>query len=286
MAERAIWNGGINFGLVNIPVKLYSATENKGISFHQIHNKCKTRIQEKRWCSKCNRAVEWDEIEKGFEYAKGKYVAVTKEDLESLPLPTKDTIVIQAFVKLSEIDPIYFDKNYYLKSEEKAARPFNLLMNALSEKQMVAIGSFAMRSKERLCCLRAAGGTLLLDTLFYPDEIKVQLNTKVPKIKTSKQELDMVSKLIDMMAQKFDVNMYQDNYREALEKVIEAKLEGVTVKQPKATQKGKVLDLMEALQRSLKGTEMSKQKTKKQTTKAPKKVEKISSRRSVRKRAG
>src|ERR1700722_6143128 len=119
MGERAIWSGAINFGLVTIPVKLYSATENKGISFHQIHNKCKTRIQEKRWCPKCKKFIDWDEIEKGFEYAKGKFVTVTKEDLESLPLPTKDVIVIQSFVKLEEIDPIYFDKNYYLESDEK-----------------------------------------------------------------------------------------------------------------------------------------------------------------------
>jgi len=286
MAERAIWNGGINFGLVNIPVKLYSATENKGIVFHQIHSKCNTRIQEKRWCPKCNREVAWDEVEKGFEHAKDQYIAVTKKDLDSLPLPTKNTIIIQAFVKLSEIDPLYFDKNYYLKSEEKAARPFNLLMNALSQKQMVAIGSFAMRSKERLCCLRSVGGNLLLDTLFYPDEIKVDLNGIIPKIKTSKQELNMVSKIIDMMSQTFDVNMYKDNYREALEQVIEAKLEGVKVRQPNRVHKGQVLDLMEALQRSLKSANTRRPKTKKQTTKNHKQVEKISHRRSVRKKVG
>jgi len=286
MTERAIWNGGINFGLVNIPVKLYSATENKGIVFHQIHSKCNTRIQEKRWCPKCNREVAWDEVEKGFEHAKDQYIAVTKKDLDSLPLPTKNTIIIQAFVKLSEIDPLYFDKNYYLKSEEKAARPFNLLMNALSQKQMVAIGSFAMRSKERLCCLRSVGGNLLLDTLFYPDEIKVDLNGIIPKIKTSKQELNMVSKIIDMMSQTFDVNMYKDNYREALEQVIEAKLEGVKVRQPNRVHKGQVLDLMEALQRSLKSANTRRPKAKKQTTKNHKQVEKISHRRSVRKKVG
>ena len=262
MAERAIWSGAINFGLVTIPVKLHSATENKGIAFHQIHSKCKSRIQEKRWCPTCDRAVEWDEIEKGFEYSKGKYVAVSRKDLDSLPLPTKDAIVIEAFVKLEEIDPIYFDKNYYLLSDEKASRPFSLFMNALREKEMVAIGSFAIRSKERLCCLRPVGGTLLLDTLFYPDEIKVDLKSSIPKIKVSEPEMKMVSKLIDMMAQPFDVKMFKDNYRAALQKIIDAKLEGQEIEQPdKKMPKGQIIDLMEALQRSLKGVKNNKTKT-------------------------
>ena len=272
MAERAIWNGGINFGLVNIPVRLFSATENKGISFHQIHSKCKTRIQEKRWCPKCKKFVEWDEIEKGFEYSKGKYVTVSREDLESLPLPTKDVIVIQAFVKLDEIDPIYFDKSYYLESDKKTARPFSLFLNALAKKQIVAIGSFTMRSKERLCCLRPVGGTLILDTLLYPDEIKVDLDTNLAKTKVSPEEMKMVSKLIDMMVKPFDPKMFKDHYREALKKVIDAKLEGEEIEQPrKAAAKGQVIDLMDALRRSLKEAK-DKKTNKSQTATAPKRT--------------
>src|SRR6516162_6138359 len=109
---RAIWSGIITFGLVSIPVKLYSATENRDISFHQLHDKCKTRIKEQRWCPTCERTIDWEEVQKGFEYAKGEYVIVTPEDLEKLPLPSKQTIAVQAFVKLSDIDPVYFEKSY------------------------------------------------------------------------------------------------------------------------------------------------------------------------------
>ncbi len=277
MADRAIWNGAINFGLVTIPVRLYAATENKGISFHQIHNKCKTRIQEKRWCPKCKRFVEWEEIEKGFEYSKGKFVTVTREDLDSLPLPTKDVIVIQAFVKLEEIDPIYFDKNYYLECDEKVIRPFSLFVNALSKKEIVAIGSFAIRSKERLCCLRPVGGTLILDTLLYPDEIKVDLHTKLPKTKVPEQEMNMVSKLIDMMVQPFDPKMFKDHYQESLQKVIESKLEGTEIEKPrKIAAKGQVIDLMEALKRSLK--EAKRHNTKKENASEWRTLKEISNR--------
>jgi DNA end-binding protein Ku len=262
MAERAIWNGAITFGLVTMPVKLFSATENKSISFHQIHKKCKSRIQEKRWCPVCDKEVSWDEIEKGFEYTKGKYVIVTKEDLDHLPLPSKDTIVIQAFVKLEEIDPIYFDKSYYLQTDEKVSRPFNLLIKALEEKEMVAIGTFAIRDKERLCCLRPLGNNLIVETLLYPDEIRIDLNANTSKLKVPPQEMNMVSKLIDMMAQDFDPEMYKDNYREALQQIIDSKVEGHNIdKQQKPAPKGQLLDLMTALKRSVERAETGKAKT-------------------------
>lgn len=255
MAEKAIWNGAITFGLVTIPVKLYTATQNKSISFHQVHKKCKSRIQEKRWCPSCERNVDWDEIEKGFEYEKGKYVIITKDDFEKLPLPSKDSIIIQAFVKLDEIDPIYFDKSYYLQTDKKSSRPFHLLIQALEDKQMVAIGSFAIRAKERLCCLRPLGGVLIVETLLYPDEVKIDLQAKLPKMKIATQEKNMVSKLIDMMSDKFNPEIYKDNYREALEKVIDAKIEGHAIEKPSKVAKGQLLDLMTALKRSVEKAE-------------------------------
>ena len=277
MAQRAIWNGAVTFGLVTIPVKLYTATESKSISFHQIHKKCQSRIQEKRWCPTCEKDVDWDEIEKGFEYAKGKYVVVTKEDLENLPLPSKDNIVIQAFVKLEEIDPIYFDKSYYLQTNDKVSRPFNLLIRALEEKQMVAIGSFAIRSKERLCCLRPLGDTLIVETLLYPDEIKIDLKTKSPKLKVPAQEMSMVYKLIDMMAQDFRPDMYKDQYREALQEIIDAKIEGHAPDQlVKAEATGKLLDLMTALKRSVEKAENGKPRNIVRTTRKRNKRRKAS----------
>jgi DNA end-binding protein Ku len=277
MAERAIWSGAITFGLVSIPIKLYAATENKGISFHQIHKKCQSRIQEKRWCPVCERDVDWDEIEKGFEYAKGKYVTVSKEDLEQLPLPDKDSIVIQAFVKLEEIDPIYFDKSYYLQTDKKVSRPFYLLIKALEEKQMVAIGSFAMRSKERLCCLRPIGDTLTVETLLYPDEIKIDLSAKLPKMTAPQQEMNMVHKLIDMMSQKFKPEMYEDHYREALQQIIDAKIAGHELKKAgKSAPKGQLLDLMTALKRSVEKAEKGKSKAEIETTRKSHKRRKAS----------
>ncbi len=188
MEGRALWNGIITFGLVSIPVKLYTATDSRSISFNQIHAKCKTKIQERRWCPTCERYIGWDEVQKGFEYEKGKYIPVTKEDLESVPLPSKNTIAVQSFVKVTEIDPVYFEKSYYIEPDKKATRPFSLFLQTLTNKDMVGIGAFTIRTKERLCCLRPVGGALLVDTLLYPDEIKVDLNAKIPSVKLSAQE--------------------------------------------------------------------------------------------------
>jgi DNA end-binding protein Ku len=250
MPGRALWTGIVTFGLVSIPVKLYTATESKSVSFNQIHGECKTKIQERRWCPHCERFVEWEEVEKGFEYAKGEYIPITKEDLESIPLPSKNTIAVQSFVKIGEIDPVYFEKSYYVEPEDNSNRPFALFVETLIDKEMVGIGSFTIRSKERLCCLRPVGGTLLVDTLLYPDEIKVDLNAKLPAAKLSLQEKKMAASLVDMMAQPFDPENFKDHYREALEKLIEAKLEGIEIEKPTA---GKVetTDLMESLRRSL-----------------------------------
>ncbi|PWU02973.1 MAG: Ku protein [Candidatus Melainabacteria bacterium] len=250
MPGRALWTGIVTFGLVSIPIKLYTATESKSVSFNQIHGKCKTKIQERRWCPHCERMVEWEEIEKGFEYAKGEFIPITKEDLESIPLPSKNTIAVQSFVKISEIDPVYFEKSYYVEPEENALRPFALFLQTLIDKDMVGIGSFTIRTKERLCCLRPVGGTLLIDTLLYPDEIKVDLNAKVPAAKLSLQEKKMAASLVDMMAQPFDPENFKDHYREALEKLIEAKLEGVEIEKPTPGKAG-TTDLMESLRRSL-----------------------------------
>ncbi len=257
MAERSVWNGSLSFGLVSIPVSLHTATESKSIAFNQIHAKCKTKIQEKRWCPTCQREVAWDEIEKGYQYAKGKYIALSGEDLEALPLPSKQTIAVQAFVKLKEIDPIYFEKSYYLQPDEKVERPFALFIHTLMEKKVVAIGTFAIRSKERLCCLRPAGGNLILDTLFYPEEIKVDFNQELPQIKLSGQEIKMASSLVDMMMQPFDLTQFKDHYREAMQKLIDAKLKGVPLTSDENPSKGaKLYDLMDALRRSV-----AKQKT-------------------------
>jgi DNA end-binding protein Ku len=256
---RAIWSGIITFGLVSIPVKLYSATENRDISFHQLHDKCKTRIKEQRWCPTCERTIDWEEVQKGFEYAKGEYVIVTPEDLEKLPLPSKQTIAVQAFVKLSDIDPVYFEKSYYLEPDEKASHPYALFLKVLSQKGMVGIASVALRNKERLCCLRPYSDTLLMNTLLYPDEIRVKPETKMIKTNIAAKEVTMAAALVDMMVQPFEPELFKDHYREALQELIDAKLKGHQVAHP-TSGPTKVYDLMDALKASLEGAKSKSRK--------------------------
>lgn len=250
---RAMWSGAVGFGMVNIPVKLYTATENKNISFHLLHEECKSRIKEVRWCPNCDRQIEWGEVERGYEYAKGRYVPLDDDDFDQLPLPSKNIVQVTAFVKLEEMDPIYFEKSYYLQPEKTGAHPYNLFVNALREKEMIGLGTVAIRTKERLCALRPVGDTLLLSTLLYPDEIRIDLNAKPREAKISKQEMTMASNLIDMLAEEFEPEKYTDNYREALNKLIESKLEGeeLVEEEPRRAGRGDVLNLMEALNASL-----------------------------------
>jgi DNA end-binding protein Ku len=251
MAARAIWSGIITFGMVSIPVKLYSATDNKDISFNQLHRECKGRIKEQRFCPTCDRKIEYDEIEKGYEYAKGQYVILDKEDFEKLPLPNKNTIEITSFILSEEIDPVFYDKAYYIEPDEAAKKPFTLFMKAMMEKGMVAIAKVSIRSKERLCCLRSYGGTLMMSTLLYPDEVRVDKNKALPDVQVSDKEMAMASSLIDLMAADFEPESYKDGYREALMQVIEAKLEGKEVHEAPAAGPAKVIDLMDALQASM-----------------------------------
>lgn len=251
MAARAIWTGIITFGMVSIPVKLYSATENKDISFNQLHSECKSRIKEQKTCPTCDRKIESEEIEKGYEYAKGQYVVVTKEDLEKLPLPNKNCIEITSFINQSDIDPVYYEKSYYIEPDEVAKKPFALFMRALKEKGMTAVAKVAIRSKERLCALRPLDGTLMMSTLLYPDEIRVEKGKPLPDVQVSDKELAMAGSLIDLMSQDFKPEDYTDNYREAVLKVIEAKLNGQEIVEAPAAPTGKVIDLMEALQASM-----------------------------------
>ena len=160
--------------MVSIPVKLYTATESKDISFHLLHQECNSRLKQLRWCPVCEREVEWGEIIRGFEYAKDQHVIMNDEDFDKLPLPSKHAIELSAFIEADEIDPVYYEKSYYLEADEAGVKPFALLMRSLKEKNLTAIAKIAVRNKERLCALRPLDGTLMLETLFYPDEIRVE----------------------------------------------------------------------------------------------------------------
>ena len=250
---RSIWKGAISFGLVSIPVKLYTATESKDISFRQIHNdECQSRIQQRRWCPVHEREVGYDEIVRGYEYSKERYVILGEEDFDSLPLPSKHTINLDAFVDGAEIDPIYYERSYYLEPDEAGAKPFALLMRALQEKGLVAVAKIAIRNKEQLCALRPQDGVLALETMFLADEIR-EAPSEVPWQDTavSAPELAMAETLIEMLRKPFAPEAYKDDYREALQQVIDAKLDGVVLEDATPAAPPKVVDLMAALRASV-----------------------------------
>ena len=185
MGRRAIWSGAITFGMVNIPVKLFSATTARDLSFNLVHATCGTRVQQKRWCPTEDVEVPWEEIVRGYEYAKGQFVTLTDEDFEQLPLPSRHTIDITAFVESEEIDPVFYEKSYYLEPDARNEKAYALLLRALEERNLTGIATITMRKKEQLCSLRSQGGTLMLETLFYPDEIREERGMDLGAVKVS-----------------------------------------------------------------------------------------------------
>lgn len=260
MAARSIWKGIITFGMVSIPIKVYSGTESKDISFRQLHNECKGRIKQHTYCPACDRNIEFAEITKGYEYGKDQYVVMDKEDFEKLPLPNKNAIDVTNFVTVDAIDSPHYDQTYYVEPEDAAKKPFALFMKAMTEKNVIAIGKIAIRTKERLCALRPIGGTLVMNTLLYPDEIRIDLHKPASDIEVNEKELAMAGSLIDMMTDDFEPEKYTDNYREALLKLIEAKVEGREIEVAPQAKEGTVVDLMAALQASMESLKAEKAK--------------------------
>jgi len=237
--------------MVSIPVKLFGATESKDISFHLLHAKDGTRLQQRRWCPTDEADVPWNETARGYEYAKGQYVMLTDEDFESLPLPSKHTIDLSAFVEEKEIDPVFYERSYYLEPAERAEKPYALLLKALEKRNLTAIATITIRKKEQLCALRAHEGTIMLETLYYPDEIRAERGMDLSGVKVSDRELEMAFTLIDIFRKPFDPSEYHDHYREALAELIEAKLEGKQVVKAPAPRDTRVIDLADALKRSV-----------------------------------
>ncbi|MCC6236462.1 MAG: Ku protein [Dehalococcoidia bacterium] len=250
---RSIWKGAISFGLVSIPVKLYTATDSKDIAFRQIHDdECQARIRQLRWCPVHDREVPYNEIVRGYEYTKDRYVLLEEEDFDALPLPSKHTINLDAFVDGGEIDPIYYERSYYLEPDEAGAKPFALLMRALQEKGLVAIAKIAIRNKEQLCALRPQDGALTLETMYLADEIReAPGEVEWQDVAVSAPELAMAQTLIEMLHKPFAPEGYHDDYREALQQVINAKLEGIAVEEAAPAETPKVIDLMAALRASI-----------------------------------
>ena len=249
---RPIWRGAISFGMVAIPVRLYTATQSKDIPFRQLHREDHSRVRQLRWNANLDREVPYDEIVRGYEYAKDRYVILEPEDFDNLPLPTKQTIAIKAFVQLEEIDPVFYERAYYLEPDETGAKPFALLLRALEAKGLTAIAQVAIRNKQRLCALRpGAEGRVLLETLYYPDEIRTAALDPFESAEVSDDELQMAFTLIEMLEAPFAPADYRDEYRDALMQLIEAKLEGQEIVEAEAPETAKVVDLMAALRASV-----------------------------------
>lgn len=249
--SRPIWKGVITFGMVSIPVKLFPATESKDVAMHLLHKDCNTRLKQLRWCPACEREVPWPEVVRGYEHARDQYVVLSAEELEKLPVPGKNAIQLEAFVESSKIDPVYFEKSYYLEPDGPAVKPFALLMRAMKDKDRAAVGRIAIRERERLCALRLMGGNLVLETLFYSDEVRLAPESALPAGEVPEREMSMALTLVDLMSEEFDPSKYQDTRRNALAELVEAKLQGQEVVQPAATPATKVVDLMEALRASV-----------------------------------
>ena len=250
---RAVWKGALSFGMVAIPMKLYVATERKDIGFVQLHAACHTRLRQKRWCPHHEEEVDYGEVVRGFEFAKDEYLVMEEEDFEALPLKTTHTIDILRFVDLRSIDPVHYEKSYYIEPESVGAKPFSLLKKALESTDRVAIAKIALRQREHLCLVRPYGGGLIMETMYYPDEIRSTAELDIPaEAEINDAELQMAVMLIDQLTGEFQPHEYHDEYRDALQQVIEAKLgSGAPVSAALEAPQGKVRDLMEALRASI-----------------------------------
>jgi DNA end-binding protein Ku len=251
---RSIWKGAISFGLVSIPVKLYSATEEKDVSFHQVHREDGGRIRYKRVCQIDGEEVPYSDIAKGYELPSGEVVVLTDDDFADLPLTTSRAIDVLEFVPLEQVDPLYFSKSYYLEPDAAGAKPYVLLREALERSGRVALVKIALRQRESLATLRVRDGVFVLEMMLWPDEIREpEFGFLDEDIEVRAQELKMAESLIDSLSGDFQPDQYGDNYREALQALIEAKVAGREVVQPAepAAETGTVVDLMAALRASV-----------------------------------
>jgi DNA end-binding protein Ku len=261
---RSIWRGAISFGLVNVPVKLYSAVSKKTVRFNQLHESDNSRIQLKRFCADEDQEVPFEEIVKGYEISPGRYVVITPEELENLDPKKTRSIDIEDFVDLDEIDPLFYEHPYYLAPDTGAAKPYKLLLEALRETNKVAIARVVIRSKEYLTAIRPAGNVLTMETMLFADELIDPGDLdELPDedVRATEREVDMARQLIESLATGFDPTKYRDEYRERVLDLIERKASGEEVAIPAEPEApAAVPDLMAALEASLAAAKGGKEK--------------------------
>jgi DNA end-binding protein Ku len=251
---RSIWKGAVSFGLVSIGVKMFSATEEKDVSFHQVRRSDGSRIRYKRVAEADGEEVAYGDIAKGFPLPSGEIVVLTDEDFADLPLPSARAVDVLQFVPADQVDPIYFAKSYYLEPEKQAVKPYVLLRDALESSGMVGLVKVAIRNREQLATLRVREGVIVMETMVWPDEVREPAFAFLDEnVELRTQERQMAESLVESMAGTFDPDQYSDEYRAALQEVIDAKIEGREVVEPETAQPttGTVVDLMAALRASV-----------------------------------
>jgi DNA end-binding protein Ku len=248
---RSIWSGAISFGLVNVPVKMYSAIDEQDVHFHLLHVKDDSRIGYEKICKQEDKPVPDDEIVKAYEFDKGEYVYVTDEDLAAAEGENFKTIDIEDFVPYDEIDPIYFEKSYFLGPGQGGEKVYALLVKAMVDSGLAAIAKYVMRDKQHLGCLRIREGVIALEKMYFADEIRPIDEIKVKNVSVGKRELEMASELIDRFAGSFEPEKYEDTYRQALLEIIKAKRKGKEIHVEPRREQEEVPDLMAALRASL-----------------------------------
>jgi len=254
---HTMWKGSISFGLVNIPIKMFTATEEKDIKFRYLHKECNTPLKYKKTCPVCNKEVSEEEIIRGYEYETGHFIIINEKDMIALESEVDDkNIDILDFVSLAEIDPVYFDKSYYLSPQDTGSKAYNLLRQAMNDTGKIAVAKMTVRNKQTLAALRVYQNVLVLETIFYPDEVRPV--SQIPGISegstVNEKELDIASRLIDNLTAPFEPEKYRDDYREALKELINKKIQGKEIEISPEVPHKNVIDLMEALQASLKET--------------------------------
>jgi DNA end-binding protein Ku len=249
----ASWKGFLTFGMISIPIELSPAARTERISFNQLHSVCHTRLKQPLFCPTCDKFVERSEVQKGYEYEKDQYLLFDQKEIDEIEPESAETMEILSFVKAAEIDPVYFDSSYYAKPAEAGVRAYNLLLDAMRKTGYAGIAKVTMHNRENIVIIRARENGLTLHTMFYNNEIRAAAEAATPnKAEVKEQESKLAMQLIESLAAPFDPSQYSDTYQQELEKLIEAKAHGKKMTVMPRSKRAPVVDLMSALQQSLK----------------------------------
>jgi len=256
---QTIWKGSISFGLLNVPVRMSAATARENIRFRTLHKECHTPLVQKRFCPQCDREVDYHDTVRGYEYEDNRFVIISDDELETIPVASTKAIEIVDFIKLEEVDPVYYDKTYYLRPGDGGEKPYLILRNAMLETGRVAVAKVTIRQKEHLALVRILDNALAVETMFFPDEVRnideLGITKLEEKIQIRKEESEMAVKLVENLTSEFNPTKYTDEYKEELLKLIRNKIDGKETKEvTPIAPKPQVLDLMEKLRASVEAT--------------------------------